>query len=95
MNTICPQCNKPWSESEIEFQVCNDCGFSDENARLKLSAKNLGKSVFKWLIIIFIAVLIGAIGATVTQGNIGLWVFLGGAISIAIYHIARFLLTKK
>jgi hypothetical protein len=32
MHHQCPKCDKPWLENEIEFQVCDVCGYENPKA---------------------------------------------------------------
>ena len=45
MENSCPDCGKNWSESEVEFQVCNECGYENDVERTKQQLKRIGKSV--------------------------------------------------
>lgn len=89
----CPECNKPWNENEIEFQVCDLCGYEnpDSLAGIKIRSKKIFRSALGWGIV--------AIGTAIC---ISLYHFLAHDVTIVGYWITFFisslfliLLTRK
>ena len=54
---ICPECGKTWNENEIEFQVCDKCGFEDTSSAVVAKFKKWG--VISIFLIIVIAISVG------------------------------------
>jgi hypothetical protein len=52
--TTCPECGMIWKPNEIEFQVCDNCGYEnpDTLASIKIRFSNITRILIRWLIVI-------------------------------------------
>lgn len=66
----CPNCNKPWCDTEIEFQLCDDCGYKslDELPDEKLSTKKILGNTLRWIFLLPASLLIMALIYGIVRG---------------------------
>jgi hypothetical protein len=93
---ICPECGKAWNENEIEFQLCDKCGFEDTSSAVIARFKKWG--VISIFLILVIAITVGFFLLLVLYLNVpsGMAKILSLCVLIGGYFIVvRSLRTKK
>ena len=107
----CPNCQSPWNENEIEFQLCNKCGFEDKKGRIKQQIKGFLR-LLRWAITIILAVFFGSLllyyskglaskslgpGASATEiRNFSYFIIIIGVVLLVVlFLIVRRLIRRK